>query len=70
VYAGHYPADSVEAIEHLEHLRARGGGYFLVPKTSLWWLDHYGELGLHLAERYREIFRDDACVVFALDGAR
>jgi len=66
IYAGHYPADGGEAIAELERLRARGGEYFLLPKTSLWWLDHYRELGAHLEERYAEVFRDDVCVVFAL----
>jgi hypothetical protein len=66
VYAGYYPADSDDAIAQLERLRARGGGYFLLPKTSLWWLDHYRGLGSHLEERYAEVIRDDACVVFAL----
>ena len=69
VYAGHYPADSAEAIEHLETLRARGGGYFLIPRTSFWWLDHYDGLGVHLAARYRELHREEACVVFELNGS-
>jgi GT2 family glycosyltransferase len=68
VYAGHYPADSDEAIAELERLRAQGGQYFLVPKTSLWWLDYYRELGLYLEQRCQEVVHDDACVVFALEG--
>ena len=68
VYAGYYPADSAEAIEHLETLRAQGGGYFLIPRTSFWWLDHYDGLGVHLAARYRELHREEACVVFELNG--
>jgi hypothetical protein len=68
VYAGHYPADSAEAIAELERLRSRGGDYFVLPTTSLWWLDHYRDLGLHLEQRYRAIVRDEACVVFALNG--
>ena len=44
VYAGYYPADGVEAVAELERLRARGGRWFLLPKTSLWWLEHYREL--------------------------
>jgi GT2 family glycosyltransferase len=68
VYAGHYPANSDDAIEQLEALRERGADYFLLPKTSFWWLEHYRGLGEHLAERYPEILRDKACVVFALNG--
>lgn len=68
VYAGHYPADGAEAVAQLERLRAKGGQYFLVPKPSMWWLEHYRELDAHLAGRYREVAREDACVVFALEG--
>jgi GT2 family glycosyltransferase len=66
VYAGHYPADSDEAIAELERLRARGGRYFLLPKTSMWWLDHYRAFGSHLEQQHAELVRDDACLVFAL----
>jgi GT2 family glycosyltransferase len=67
-YAGHHPADSDEAIAQLEELRSRGASHFVIPKTSLWWLEHYRELGAHLNERYREVVCDDDCVVFALEG--
>ena len=69
VYAGHYPADSAEAIEQLERLRGQGGRYFLLPSTSFWWLDHYEGLSNHLAQQYHEIVRDESCIVFALNGA-
>jgi hypothetical protein len=35
VNAGYYPADSTEAITHLEVLRAKGGEYLLFPSTAL-----------------------------------
>lgn len=70
VYAGCYPADGVQAVAELERLRARGGRWFLLPKTSLWWLDHYRELGAHLRERYRLVVREEACVMFSLEEAR
>ncbi|HEU4703248.1 MAG TPA: glycosyltransferase family 2 protein [Conexibacter sp.] len=70
VYAGCYPADGAQAVAELERLRARGGRWFLLPKTSLWWLEHYRELGEHLRERYREIVREEACVLYALEEAR
>ena len=70
VFAGHYPADGAEAVAELERLRARGGRYFLLPKTSLWWLDHYRELSAHLSRRYREVVREEACIMFALEEAR
>jgi GT2 family glycosyltransferase len=69
VYAGHYPVDSKAAINELEQLRSKGADYFLVPKPSMWWLEHYGELEAHLEQRYEAVVRDDACVVFELNGA-
>ena len=42
---------------------------FLLPQTSLWWLEHYGELGEHLERALPEVVRDDACVVFSLEEA-
>jgi len=70
VYAGCYPADGAQAVAELERLRAQGARWFLLPKTSLWWLEHYPELSAHLSERYREIVREEACVMFSLEEAR
>jgi hypothetical protein len=68
-YAGHYPADSDDAIRQLEALRERGAGYVVFPATSLWWLDHYPELGRHLG-RYTCLVRDeDTCAIFDLTQA-
>ena len=55
VYAGHHPADSREAIEHLECLRARGATHLLIPATSLWWLDYYKEFYQHLESRFQRL---------------
>ena len=41
LYSGHHPADSDEALAHLAAFRANGGGYLLIPKPALWWLDFY-----------------------------
>ena len=69
-YAGHYPADSADAIQQLEALRERGAGYVVFPATSLWWLDHYPELGRHLRDRYTCLVRDDdACAIYDLTEA-
>jgi GT2 family glycosyltransferase len=68
-YAGYYPADSAAAIDHLEELRSKGGGFLLFPTTALWWLDHYDEFREHLEQRYQVLVREvDACVVFALQA--
>jgi hypothetical protein len=67
VYAGHHPADSTEAIAHLERLRAKGARYLLIPRTAFWWLDHYREFNEHLLRHYRCVHRDDRTgALFAL----
>jgi hypothetical protein len=55
VYAGHHPANSEEAIAHLESLRARGAEFILIPATSRWWLEHYVGFGRHLDGHYRRL---------------
>jgi hypothetical protein len=67
VYAGHYPADGSAAIAHLEHcIEAGGGEFFLLPATSYWWLDYYGELTQHLLTRGLVIHHDEACLIIDL----
>jgi Sulfotransferase family len=64
-YAGYYPADSAEAITHLETLRAKGAQYLLFPATAFWWLDHYTEFAQHLSQHYTVVFhQDDVCRVY------
>jgi len=66
-YAGHHPADSKEAIAHLEALRGRGADYLVVPATSDWWLEHYADLAAHLdAEHERIAEQPERYVAFAL----
>jgi len=64
-YAGHHPADSDEAIAHLERLREVGAEYLVLPSTALWWRDHYEEFASHLDRRYS---RADAggCIIYEL----
>ncbi len=67
VYAGHYPANSKEAIEHLEALRAKGGDFLVLPSTAFWWLEHYGEFKQHLESHYHVVLREEkTCVIFDL----
>jgi GT2 family glycosyltransferase len=67
VYAGCYPADSAEAISHLEELRTRGGEFLLLPETAFWWLDHYGEFREHLEDRYQLLVsEEETCLIFTL----
>jgi hypothetical protein len=51
-YQGHHPATAQEAVEQLEALRSQGAGFLLVPATAAWWLEHYGDFGRHVRERY------------------
>jgi hypothetical protein len=66
-YSGHDPADSGEAIAHLEALRAQGAEYLLVPSFASWWLEHYAELGRHVRTRYPLVVRQGHyCEIFEL----
>ena len=65
-WAGHYPADSGEAIAHLEELRAKGAQFIVFPAAALWWLDHYADFSQHLDSRHQAIARHEDCAIFAL----
>jgi GT2 family glycosyltransferase len=47
-YAGYHPADSADAIAHLEALREKGAEYIVFPQTASWWLSFYSEFRDHL----------------------
>jgi GT2 family glycosyltransferase len=65
-YTGHHPADGDDAVHQLETLRNRGARYVLLPRTSLWWLEHYAALRAHLETNATEIAGSDECRVFEL----
>src|SRR5262249_19667342 len=66
-YFSHYPANSAEAIAHLEDLRKKGADYLLFPSTSYWWLDFYKEFRQHLETHCRTIFsHPQTCTIFQL----
>jgi hypothetical protein len=68
-YLGYHPADSAEAVRHLEALRRKGAQFLVIPSTSLWWLDFYEGFRAHLSERYPVVVeRDDVCVIYSLEG--
>ena len=70
-YANLYPADSAEAIAHLEKLRAAGANYFLLPQPAFWWLEHYAGLREHLEKSAVAKLRDETtCIIYELGGAR
>jgi glycosyltransferase involved in cell wall biosynthesis len=67
VYRGYHPATSAEAIGHLEELRIKGANFFLLPQTTLWWLEHYADFRNHLECRHRLVVSErDACLIFDL----
>ena len=63
-YAGHHPADSAAAIQHLEKLRRIGAQFFLLPRTAYWWLDHFAEFREHLRSNYRVVHDGNECAIF------
>jgi hypothetical protein len=67
-YAGYHPAGDTAAIAQLEALRARGADHLVLPKTTLWWLDHYEGLRRHLEDRYTALVTDEECAIFQLSG--
>jgi glycosyltransferase involved in cell wall biosynthesis len=68
-WAGHYPADSAEAVAHLEALRLRGARYLFVPEWASWWLEYYDGLRAHLEQNGRvAAHQEDAGTLFELSG--
>jgi hypothetical protein len=66
-YAGHHPLDGDWAVDHLEALRAAGGGYLVLPSTYYWWFDHYPELERHLGARYDRVeCPEEVCRIYRL----
>jgi GT2 family glycosyltransferase len=66
VYAGYHPADSGEAIAHLEEIRRKGADYLLFPSTAFWWLGFYGDFQKYLESHYPCICSDPSCLIFQL----
>lgn len=54
-YLGYHPSGSLSAIAQLEASRAAGSDFFVLPITSMWWLDHYAGFREHLERFYRSI---------------
>jgi hypothetical protein len=63
-YAGHYPADSAQAIGHLEELRARGATHIVFPPDAFWWLEYYREFAAYLERHFGLPVVSDTGVVF------
>lgn len=68
-WAGHHPADSAEAVAHLEQLREGGAEYLVVPPTYRWWLSHYEGLNDHLRSHCEAVQVDErAGAIYRLAG--
>lgn len=68
-YSGAHPADSTSAIAQLEAIRTDGVEFLVIPKTELWWLDHYDAFRLHVETNHeRHHFDETSCVIYALQG--
>ena len=67
-WAGYHPADSDEAIEHLQKLWKDGSRYLAFPSSSLWWLREYREFAAYLDHSFRRIHSDEHVVVYDLGG--
>jgi hypothetical protein len=64
LYAGYYPADSIEAIIHLESLRKEGCGFLMFPRMAMWWLDYYVGFRDHLDRNYKKVFRSADAIIY------
>ncbi len=66
----HYPADSTEAIEQLETLRAKGGEFLLVPRDAFELLEEYPRLKEHLEQHHQLLAsEEDTCLIYDLREA-
>jgi len=70
-FAGFNPADSTQAIAHLETVRQRGADFLVFPATSDWWLDYYVGFRKHLNSRYQRLdYGGNQCAIFDLRNPR
>jgi len=66
-YAGHHPADSVEAIVALESLRKKGATHLLIPATFFWWRSFYKHFIDYLESNHKALSsRGESCVIYSL----
>jgi len=47
-------------------LRAKGGEYLLIPRTSFWWLEYYADFRRHLESSYRKVKSTENGVLYEL----
>jgi hypothetical protein len=68
-FAGFHPESSDAAIAHLEDLRSSGAEYLVLPETSRWWLDYYGDFRDHLDNRYRLLTDSQSCLIYDVSAS-
>ena len=67
---GDDPAESEQAIQELENLRAKGAAYLVFTKDTLWWLDHYKGFRQHLDSRYRRVRESVDYIIYDISLAQ
>lgn len=60
---------SRQMITELEHLRAEGWDYLLIPSMGLGWLEQHSRFKQYVEREYRVVCKEDACVILGLDTA-
>ncbi len=63
-FAGHHPASTDDIARQLHELAELGAEYFLIPATSLWWLDHYEGLDSLLDDEFVQESDDEGGRLF------
>jgi hypothetical protein len=58
-YVGSHPSCGLVAVAQVEAARWRGVDVLLIPRSEVWWFDHYPELTKHLDQRYARIADDE-----------
>jgi GT2 family glycosyltransferase len=67
-WAGHYPADTADAVAQIDAVRGAGAEYLLLPEPAFWWLDHYPGLSTHLLLLAEEVARTSDLRLYRLVG--
>jgi hypothetical protein len=62
--AGVCPADSTSAVQSLKEMCEMGVQYLLLPTTTLWWLDYYGDLKQYLEAHAKLVLKHPACSIW------
>jgi hypothetical protein len=58
-YVGSHPSCGLVAVAQVEAARWRGADILLIPRSELWWFEHYPELAKHLDQRYARLADDE-----------